>query len=213
MVSDAGTEEGKPTTDRGALINDLTELTRNVQSTDCDLTAPGGDIRDSRIGAAFLGQMDSAQTRWNCLNSHLNESLNALNQLAGNQQNVKGRAILIWTGPGWPLPPKMDTGLIMGGGASGRPVGRDLFSRSGYAGGPGDAGSGFWGRFERANGARRTGLQGSLAGASLTEQEAALELPALAEQTGGLALEKSKSLADALNTCLADGEAVLLGCV
>ena len=63
-----------------------------------------------------------------------------------------------------------------------------------------------WGRFERATGARRTGLQGGLAGASLTEQEAALELPALAEQTGGLALEKSKDLAYSLNTCLADGE-------
>ena len=63
-----------------------------------------------------------------------------------------------------------------------------------------------WGKFERAQGARRAGLTGSLAGDGLPEQEAALELPALAEQTGGLALEKSKNLAEALNACLSDGQ-------
>ncbi len=206
VVSDSGTNQGKPTTDRGALINDLTELTRNVQSTDCDQTAPGGDIRDSRIGAAFLGQMDPAQTRWNCLNSHLTESLNALNQLAGNQQNVNGRAILIWTGPGWPLPPKVDTGLITGGGASGDLSDAIFTLEVALQEGQITLEAASRGRFERAQGARRTRLQGSLAGASLTEQEATLELPALAEQTGGLALEKSKSSADALKTCLADGK-------
>lgn len=206
VVSDAGTKEGKPTTDRGALINDLTELMRSVRSTDCDLTAPGSDIRDSRIGAAFPGQTDSTQARWNCLNSHLTESLNALNQLAGEQQNVNGRAIIIWTGPGWPLPPKMDTGQIMGGGTMGD-LSDAIFSvEAAMREGQVTLEAVSWGRFERAQGARRTGLQGSLAGASLTEQEAAVELPALAEQTGGLALEKSKNLAGALNTCLADGE-------
>lgn len=117
VVSDAGNRESKPTTDRGALIKDLTELTRNVHSTDCDLAAPGNDLRDSRIGAEFLGLMNSAQARWDCLNSHLDESLNALKSLAEEQQHVNGRAILIWTGSGWPLPPNFDTGLIMGGGA------------------------------------------------------------------------------------------------
>lgn len=63
-----------------------------------------------------------------------------------------------------------------------------------------------WGRFERAQGVRRAGLQGSLAGASIAEQEAALELPTLAQQTGGVAFEKSKSFVDALNTSIADGE-------
>ena len=205
VVSDGGTEDGQPTTDRNALTADLAHLTRNVHSTDCDL-APGARDMDSRIGAAFLGQMDSAQTRWNCLNSHLNASLNALNALAQEQQNVKGSAIVIWTGAGWPLPPKMDAGQIMGGGAMGD-LSDAIFSvEAAMQEGQVTLEAVSWGRFERATGARRTGLQGGLAGASLTEQEAALELPALAEQTGGLALEKSKNLADSLNTCLADGE-------
>lgn len=207
VVSDTGTNEGKPTTDRGTLINDLTELTRNVQSTDCDLTAPGSDMRDSRIGAEFLGQKDSAQARWNCLNSHLTESLDALNQLAGNQQSVNGRAIVIWTGPGWSLPQQLETGQIMPGGANpGDLSGAIVALEAGMQEGQVTLEAFSWGRFERASGVRRTGLKGSLAGASLVEQEVALELPTLAEQTGGLALEKTKSLAEALKTCLADGK-------
>lgn len=206
VVSDAGSNEGKPTTDRSALIKDLTDLTRNVQSTDCDVTASGSDIRDSRIGGAVPGQADSAQVRWNCLNSHLTESLNALSALAQEQQNVKGSAIVIWTGAGWPLSPKMDTGQVMGGGAMGD-LSDAIFSlEAAMQQGQVTLEAVSWGRFERAQGVRRTGLQGSLVGASLAEQEAAVELPALAEQTGGLVLEKSKNLADALNICLTDGE-------
>lgn len=206
VVSDGGTEEGQPATDRNALIADLAHLTRNIHSTDCDL-APGARDMDSRIGAAFLGQVSSVQGRWNCLNTHLTESLNALNSLAEGQQNANGRAIVIWTGPGWPLPRQLGAGQIMPGGAiagdlSGAIVALEAAMQEGQVTLEAVAS----GRFERAQGARTTGLQGSLAGASLPEQEAALELPALAEQTGGLALEKSKNLADALNTCLADGE-------
>ncbi|HTX77013.1 MAG TPA: VWA domain-containing protein [Terracidiphilus sp.] len=206
VVSDAGNRESKPTTDRGALIEDLIELTRNVHSTDCDLAAPGNDLRDSRIGAGFLGQMNSAQMRWDCLNSHLNESLNALNLLAQEQQNTNGRAIVIWTGSGWPLPPKVDTGLIMGGGTRGDLSDAIFALEAGMQEGQVTLEAVSWGEFERAHGVRRAGLQGSLAGATIPEQEAALELPALAQQSGGLVLEKSKSVADALNTCLSDGE-------
>ena len=206
VASEAGTNEGKPTTDRAALMKDLTELTGNVQSTDCDASAPGSDLRDSRIGGAFLGQTDAVQARWNCLKSHLTESLNALSSLAQKQQNEKGSAILIWTGPGWPLPPKMGTGQIMGGGTAGD-LSDAIFSvEVGMQEGEVTLEAVSWGRFERAQGARRTGLQGRLAGASIAEQEAAVELPALAEQTGGLVLEQSKNLADALKACLSDGE-------
>lgn len=206
VASDAGTNEGKPTTDRGALMNDLTKITRNIQSTDCGLTAPESGMRDSRIGAAFLGQMDSAQTRWACLNSHLMNSLNALKALAEEQQRVNGRAIVIWTGPGWPLPPKMGTGQIMGGGTMGD-LSDAIFSLEvAMQEGQVTLEAVSWERFERAHGPRRTGLQGSLASASLVEQEAALELPTLAGQTGGLTLENSKNLVDALKDCLSDGE-------
>ena len=206
VVSETGTDEGKPTTDRSALMKDLSELTQNVHSTDCYATQPGSDMRDSRIGAEFLGQAESAQDRWYCLNSHLTESLNALKSLAEEQQNVNGRAILIWTGPGWPLPPNMSTGQIMGGGTMGD-LSDAIFSvEAGMQQGQVTLEAVSWGKFERVQGARRTGMQGSLKGAGLAEQEAALELPALAEQTGGLAREKSKNLADALNTCVADGE-------
>lgn len=206
VVSDGGNNEGKATTDRTALIKNLAELTRNVQSTDCDATAPGSDL-GSRMGTGFLGQMDSSQARWNCLNSHLTESANALNLLAQEQQNAKGRAIVIWTGPGWPLPPKMDAGQIGGGGGTMGNLWDMIFSlEAAMQEGQVTLEAASWGRFERAQGARRTGLQGSLANGSIPEQEAALELPALAEQTGGLVLERSKDVAEALNTCIGDGE-------
>ena len=200
VALDTGTNEGKPTTDRAALMKDLTGLTGNLHSTDCDATAPGSDMRDSRIGASFLGQTDSAQTRWICLNAHLTESLNALKSLAEEQQNAKGSAIVIWTGPGWPLPPKIDTGQVMGGGTMGDLSGAIFSVEAAMQEGQVTLEAVSWGKFERAQGARRAGLTGSLAGDGLPEQEAALELPALAEQTGGLALEKSKNLAEALKS-------------
>jgi VWFA-related protein len=206
VASETGNNEGKPATDRGDLIKDLNELTRNVHSTDCYATQPGSDLQNSRIGAEFLGQMDSAQVRWNCLNSHFTDSLNALKLVAQEQQNEKGRAIVIWTGPGWPLPPKMGTGQVMGGGTMGD-LSDAIFSVEAdmqQAQVTLEAVS--WGKFERAQGIRRAGLQGSLKGASLEEQEAAIELSSLAEESGGLVLEKSKNLADALSDALADGE-------
>jgi len=206
VASQAGTNEGKPTTDRNALLKDLSQLTRKVYSVDCDATQPGSDIRDSRIGAEFLGRGSSALARWTCLNGHLTDSINALKSLAEEQENVKGRAIVIWTGSGWPLPPQMNTGQIMGGGIAGDLSDAIFAVEAGMQQGQVTLEAVSWGKFERAQGIRRAGLQGNLKGASLPEQEAALELPALAEQTGGLALEKSKNLVDALNTCLADGE-------
>jgi VWFA-related protein len=207
VATELGNNEGKSTTDPKALIKDLSELTRNVHSTDCYATQPGSGLQDSRIGAEFLGQSQSGLYRWNCLEGHLTESLNALKALAQEQENVNGRAIVIWTGPGWPLPPPFDNGQMAGGTATLGNLSDAIFSLGA------DLEEGqitleavSWGRFERARGARRTGLEGNLKGASLVEQEAALELPALAQESGGLALEKSKNLADALNTGLADGE-------
>lgn len=190
VVSEAGRLESKPTTDRRVLIEDLSDLTRNVQSTDCNASQPG----------------DWAQLRWNCLNTHFTESLNALKSVAEEQQNVNGRAIVIWTGSGWPLPPQVETGQTTGGGIKGD-LSDALFSlEADMEQGQVTLEAVSWGTFECAHGIRRTGMQGALAGATVAEQEAALELPVLAKQTGGLALEKSKNFADALNICLADGE-------
>lgn len=206
VATDTGNNEGKPTTDRKALEKDLAELTRNVHSTDCYATQPGSDLQGSRIGAAFLGQGGSALARWTCLSGHLTDSINALQAIAQEQENASGRAIVIWTGPGWPLPPKFDNGQVMGGGTMGDLSDAIFTLEAGMQQGQVTLEAVSWGRFEHARGVRKAGLQRNLKGATLEEQEAALELPALAEQTGGLALEKSKDLADALNTCLADGE-------
>lgn len=196
LASNAGVRTGKPTTDRKVLMGTLAQLPRNIPNRDC--SGPGGDL---------LELAGSSQVRWDCQQAHFTESLNALHALALEQQKAGGRTIMIWTGPGWPLPPVLDSGQIMpGGGTTGDLSAAIVAIEAGLEEGQVTLEAVSWGPFERAQGVRRSGMRGSLAGASLPEQEAALELPALAEETGGLALEKSRDFPDALNTCLSDGE-------
>jgi len=203
VVSSAGAIESPPTSDRNALAADVTRLTRNLRSADCD--SPGAGQNLLEFPSVTPGGPGQAQ--WNCQDMHLMKSLNALNALAQAQQKVNARAIVIWTGPGWPLPPQLDSGqIIPGGGTTGDLSKAIVTLEAAMQQGRITLDALSWESFARAAGVRRTGLRGSLAGASLPEQEAALELPALAAQTGGLALEKSKDLAAALNTCLGDGE-------
>lgn len=208
VVSEAGANESKPSADSGSLIRDLTEMTRHVQSADCNAAQPGADIRDSRMSflAGGEGQGGAGELRWACLNSHLMESLNALNLLAAEQQNTKGRAIVVWFGPGWPLPPEISTGQIMGGGMKGNLSDAVIDLSTELRQGQVTLDAVSSGGFERAKGPRREGENGNLKNASVAEQESAVALPALARQSGGMALEKSKSIAEAVNAVLSDGD-------
>lgn len=137
----------------------------------------------------------------------LTQSINALRDLLAEQQNTKGRAIVIWTGPGWPLIADYDSGpgperlqgnfsdVLAAISTNFREAQVTLDAIS-----PGE--------FGRPKEIRKADVSATAAG-NLTREQAAeegLALPALAHESGGQALEKSRNFGEALAACFKDAE-------
>jgi VWFA-related protein len=100
-VSDSGLTMGKPSRNRDALLNELKDLTGNLQAIGCaDEMNPNETFQALMIPGTVTTAESARQL--NCLNQRFIESLAALSKLAEHQVNVPGRVILIWIGPGWP---------------------------------------------------------------------------------------------------------------
>jgi hypothetical protein len=120
-VSDGGVSEGTASTNPEAISRDLDLRTGDLQGHDCDSTKPGSDL-GSRMGGGMqsTAQATSGWSEADCRIGQFNASMKALHQLFGLEANAQGRAIVIWLGPGWPIPPEQDRGQIMPGSSSGR---------------------------------------------------------------------------------------------
>lgn len=100
-VSDSGLTVGKPSRDRDALLNELKDLTGNLQAIGCADEMNPNETFQALMIPGVVTTAESAR-QLNCLNQRFIESLAALSKLAEHQVNVPGRVILIWIGPGWP---------------------------------------------------------------------------------------------------------------
>jgi VWFA-related protein len=96
------------TTDRNTIGRAFVSITKNVRSNACEpvdasvLKAVGNgnvETHGDKDGAAPHSADDA-----NCPQVHFKDSLAALDGIALQQLNRGGRTILIWVGPGWPLP-------------------------------------------------------------------------------------------------------------
>ncbi len=200
VLSDNGVTEGSPSTDRGALASQLTEMTKHIKGLDCDASQLGSDL-ESRIGGTPANNAP-AQNKDDCNNQKFVYSLNLLEKLAEDPQNAKGRGLLIWIGPGWRVPEAADSGQIMPSWRTFLNYGEvisDLRTDLREADVILDAVT--WSDFAHAKGVRMAdeGAPG------VPSSAAALALPVLVRDTGGQAIDKTKSLGDAINACLADG--------
>jgi VWFA-related protein len=205
VVSEGGLVEGDPSTDPATLLKDLEARAADLQGHGCDTVAPGSDLQ-SRMedGIPASAQGAPGLTRADCRQAHFLRSMNALHRLFAEQENTKGRAIVVWMGPGWPLPQEHESGMVTGSAApsdAGNMV-VDLSAdmRHGQVTFDGISPD----EFKRSKGLRRKGAAANIAAASRPEQEAMLTIPALAEQSGGQALAKSKNIAEAIERCLED---------
>lgn len=88
------------TTDRNELGRAFVKTTKGIHSNAC--SSVGGAVEKVAAGAADAAQ--SAETVANCLRVHFRDSIAALDGIAQQQKNLGGRTILIWVGPGWPVP-------------------------------------------------------------------------------------------------------------
>jgi VWFA-related protein len=203
VVSEGGVSEGLASTDPAMLVRDLDERTSHVEGNDCGTTHPGSDL-GSRMSGGWqpLPQSTSGWAQADCRIGHFNASMIALNQIFAREAKAQGRAIVIWLGPGWPLPPEQDRGQAMptsnGGGA------RDMVTvlSTDIQVGQVEFDAVSWGEFARQKGVGRTNAVADISTSSQTEQEKMLSIPALAEQSGGLSFARAKNIPDVLDRLL-----------
>jgi VWFA-related protein len=100
-VSDSGLTVGKPSRDRDAVLNELKDLTSNLQAIRCADEMNPNETFQALMVPGVVTTAESVR-QLDCLNRRFIESLAALSKLAEKQINVPGRVILIWIGPGWP---------------------------------------------------------------------------------------------------------------
>jgi VWFA-related protein len=198
VVSEDGTDRGQLTTDRNALIADMLRLTHHVRIHDCDYTP-----KEIPRGPGATGR--SVEEHRSCVNTHLMQSLVTLKHLAESAQKLDKPTVVIWTGPGWVLPRNLKT---IGIGPDGpiRPLDMVVPLEREMQEGQVTLEAIAPGKFRRAHLGREARLKGEQVSPSIGDGEAALELPAIAKQSGGLALEKEKSFPNALNRFLNDGD-------
>jgi VWFA-related protein len=99
--SEAGLKVGTPSPDRAALVQALTDMTGDIQTTTCADTIPALQCSAPKNSDGF--SPCDPNPRLQCLNHLFNSSITALTSLAQEQMDKQGRVILIWFGRGWPL--------------------------------------------------------------------------------------------------------------
>jgi VWFA-related protein len=106
-LSDFGAGVSAPSSDANALLIYLKNLPGEVHQS-----APAGDQPNHELfpGLRGPGTLPTAQPRtqkvdlqWQDQNQRFLLSIAALNKIAVQQEDVPGRVIMIWLGPGWPL--------------------------------------------------------------------------------------------------------------
>lgn len=114
IAANGGVIEGDASRDASSLMRDLDTRTKYLQGSDCSSAAPGADLESRMTETVATDAQGTSGSRSDCRREHFVQSMNALHQLLAGQADVPGRAILIWLGPGWPLPKERDSGQIMG---------------------------------------------------------------------------------------------------
>lgn len=204
VVTENGVTESESSTDRAALAAELKRMTQHVKGPECDAAQPDSDL-GGRMGGSSLGggaPDDAATSRNKCNNDKFADSINFLQKLVQDSHNANGPGILIWLGPGWPIPSAPDAGQILPG------VTRDNFAEAiamlqtelREADVTLDAVS--WSELRRARQMRDAGANAASGPKSIAE----LSLPAIVTADGGRAVEKSKGLGDAIAACLGDAQ-------
>jgi len=95
------------TTDRNAVGRAFVSFTRGVHSNACapmDHSPAQGTEHGGAVLTGVKGTGDAAASEANCLQVHFKDSVAALDGIAQQQLHIGGRTIVIWVGPGWPLP-------------------------------------------------------------------------------------------------------------
>jgi VWFA-related protein len=197
-LSDAGVTQTQPSTDRNMVAAELMQLSRRPRSAECD--QEGSDVGNQSTGVR-------KQEQGNCMDDHFNKSITALRNLLGEQENVRGRAILIWAGPGWPL--LTDYGAGPGPGArqgNFRDVLSALTTNLREAQVTLDALS--WGIFEHPRDLHKPIASVTHRVATTPDElaEESMALPALAGANGGQAIANVKNFAETINGFLAGAD-------
>lgn len=105
VLSGARIDVGPSSRDRDALLSDLETRVGDLHATGCiTQLEPSQNTQSRNFGGGIAGgfRAESSQMLM-CLNDRFVSSLMAIRQLAQDQVDVPGRAIVIWIGPGWPL--------------------------------------------------------------------------------------------------------------
>jgi VWFA-related protein len=202
-ASGSGESESQPSTDRSEVARQLAEFARGPREAGCD---QAHFIEGSRMSGQAMGSQsrgNSAEERADCMISHFTESVSALRSLIAEQNNVRGRTILIWTGRGWPLLADFGTQAEAHRGNY-RDVLVELTTNLREAQVTLDAVS--WGEFETPRNAGKPIVSVTASAPSTPDEiaETTMALPALARQNGGQAVARVKNFAEAIDAFVAD---------
>lgn len=102
VLTDSGITFGQSSIDRDALLKDLTSRTHSLHTFACaNEVNPNEALRDAWMHGVVTS--DTSAQQLSCLNERFKLSIFALENIAHEQMNIPGRAIVIWIGSGWPL--------------------------------------------------------------------------------------------------------------
>ncbi len=205
FVSDAGAVESQPSTDRAVIAAQLAQFAHRPHSSDCE---PIESIEGSRMqGQPTPTQGSRTQEQADCMTAHFTQSVAALRNLLAEQQNLPGRAILVWAGAGWPM--VADYGAGPGAGehpGNYRDVLVELTMDLREAQVTLDAIS--WGDFKRPKHVRKPIVSVNASVPYTPDQiaEEEMALSVLARLSGGQAVAKVKNFSDIFATFLAGAD-------
>ena len=223
LVSASGLIIDPPSQDADVLLGELSQLTQAVRVMDCSKRDnPSADDASSgtitpinrsdsfnslnAIDGAESGGGTAAQVRAaDCKIDQFVVSMGALNRLVKAQVDQPGRAIVIWTGPGWPLlsgPGFNPDTSAMRRGRFDQLVNLSAYMQQAQVTLDAVLSPDQSGRAELVS-------QASVAAAPPAAGEAGpanFTLPILARQTGGRVFESGKDLAGAIAASIADGD-------
>jgi VWFA-related protein len=193
IATDSGVSRTQESTDPAGIAAELAKITRNLRGgVDCEASEP-------TISPGMRHMIDdSFSSRVKCMEDQLHRSVDALRALIGNQQQVRGRTILVWTGPGWSWPVEHQANF--------HDVLEDITTSLREAQVTLDALS--WSKFGHALEIRQPIMSVTASAPSTPDQVAAQEmsLPRLAEQSGGQATAKIRDFSRELTSLISGAD-------
>jgi VWFA-related protein len=110
VLTESGTEVRSASRNAKAVAAEWERVTTNFHSSDCTEKWNNAALDKNiavtsvdEVGDRIRDRETTAHGISNCLNAKYQLSLTALLDFGRHQQDVPGRAILIWIGPGWPI--------------------------------------------------------------------------------------------------------------